>query len=138
MRAVESPKICTLIGSFCPKHIKIQTKKYGRVIVSWYWGVMQSLKKNRLLVPKKTWGICWIFTQTLKSTKISLRCALFVQRIWGLSLRNTEGWHWRVMQNLHKPTMWSQKRHEELGELSLEDSKSEKVFIEGDLFLKSI
>ena len=32
MRAVESLKICTLIGSFCPKHIKIQTKKYGRVM----------------------------------------------------------------------------------------------------------
>ena len=32
MRAVESLKICTLIGSFCPKHTKIQMKTYGRVM----------------------------------------------------------------------------------------------------------
>ena len=52
--------------------------------VSWHWRVMQSLKKNWLLVPKKTWGIYWIFTQLLKSPKLSLRWAIFVRSIWGL------------------------------------------------------
>ena len=32
MEAVESPKICTLIGSVCPKHINILMKKYRSVI----------------------------------------------------------------------------------------------------------
>ena len=32
MRAGKSLKICTLIGYFCPKHIKIWMKKYRRVI----------------------------------------------------------------------------------------------------------
>ena len=30
--AVESLKFCTLMGSFCPNHIKFQLKKYRRVI----------------------------------------------------------------------------------------------------------
>ena len=33
MWAVESLKICTLIGCFCPKQIKIYMKKYRRVII---------------------------------------------------------------------------------------------------------
>ena len=41
--------ICTLISSFCPKHIKIQMKKYRKVIS--HDNEDQSLKK--LLVPKK-------------------------------------------------------------------------------------
>ena len=32
MWAVESLKICTLIGSFCPKHTKIKMKMYRRVM----------------------------------------------------------------------------------------------------------
>ena len=32
MRAVESQKICNLMGFFCPKYIKIQIKKYRRVM----------------------------------------------------------------------------------------------------------
>ena len=44
MRAVESLEICTLMGLFCPNHIKSY--------VSWHWRMIQSLKKNWLLVPK--------------------------------------------------------------------------------------
>ena len=53
--------------------------------VSWHWRVMQSLKKNWLLVPKMTWGIWGIFNELLKSPKISLRWAIFVRSIWGFS-----------------------------------------------------
>ena len=38
-----------------------------------------------------TWGIWWIFTQPLKSPKISLQWAIFVQSIWGLSLKRKRG-----------------------------------------------
>ena len=31
MQAVESLKICTLMGFFCPKHIKFQIEKYKRM-----------------------------------------------------------------------------------------------------------
>ena len=40
--AVESLKFCTLMGSFCPNHIKFQLKNY----LSWHWRVMQNLKKK--------------------------------------------------------------------------------------------
>ena len=39
---------------------------------------MQNLKKNWLVFPNMTWGPLWIFTQPLKSPKISLRCSIFV------------------------------------------------------------
>ena len=32
MQAVESPKFCTLMGSFCPKHKKCKMKKHRRAI----------------------------------------------------------------------------------------------------------
>ena len=81
MQAVEILKICILIGSFCPKLIKIQMKKNQKSYVSWHCRVMQSLKKNQKLVPKLTWGIQWVFTQPLKSPNISLRLAILVQSI---------------------------------------------------------
>ena len=62
--AVESLKFCTLMGSFCPNHIKFQLKMYRRVIfhdteqwwnyVSWHWRVMQNLKENWLEAWKMT------------------------------------------------------------------------------------
>ena len=79
-RAVES-----LMGSFCLNHINFSAKKVQKSYLSWHWRVMQSLKKNWLVVSNMTWGIWWIFTQPLKSPKISLRWAIFVQSIWGLS-----------------------------------------------------
>ena len=45
MREVGSLKICTLMGSFCPKHIKLD-ERVQESYVSWHWRMMQSLKKN--------------------------------------------------------------------------------------------
>ena len=78
--AVESLKFCTLMGSFCPTLIKFQLKMY-KSYLSRHWRVMQSLKKNWLVVSNMTWGIWWIFIQPLKCLKISLRWGLFVQSI---------------------------------------------------------
>ena len=37
---------------------KYLDEKVQKSYVSWHWRVMLSLKKNWLLVPKMTWGIC--------------------------------------------------------------------------------
>ena len=74
-------------GEFWPKHSKsfknlnfdwfllckvfsAWPKKVQRNYLSWYWRVMQNLKKNWLVVWKMTWGIWQIFTRALDSVKI--------------------------------------------------------------------
>ena len=119
IRAVKSLKICTLIGSFCPKLIK--KKSY----VSWQCRVMQSLKKNWLLIPKMTGEIQWVFTQPLKSPIISLRLAILVQSIYGLGC--TDELPFMTLKLLFKTwlnlTLRCQKWHEELSKSSVEQSK---------------
>ena len=109
--------------------------------VSCQWSVMQSLKKNWLLVSKMTWRIWWIFTQPLKSPKISLWWAIFVQGIWGLSQKkyrevifhDTKQWY-KVWINL---TLWFYKWHEELGTF-IKAIKVWKIVHWWALFVKSI
>ena len=72
-------------GILLSKAYKNSDEKVQKSYVPWHWRVMQSLKKNWLSVPKMTWEIWWIFIQPLKSQKISLRWASFVQSTWGLS-----------------------------------------------------
>ena len=58
-----------LIGSFCWKYIKFQLKRYtGVIYISWYWRMMQNLKKNKFVVSKMT-RIWWILILALKSLK---------------------------------------------------------------------
>ena len=76
----ESLKFGNLMDSLRQNNIKFQLKKYRRVISH-----ERSLKKKWLVVSNMTWGILWIFTQPLKSSKILLQWAIFVQSIWGLS-----------------------------------------------------
>ena len=63
---------------------KVEKMKY----LSCHWRVIQSFKKDWLLVSNMT-RIWWIFTQPIKSLKISFRWALFVQSIKGLNYKNT-------------------------------------------------
>ena len=104
--AVKSLKYCTLMDSFCPNHITFQLKKVPKIYLSWH---LRDVKfKEKLTCGLKfemwfhifmTWKTSWIFSQTLKILKISLwnceninlKCALFVQSIWGLSYKNKEG-----------------------------------------------
>ena len=104
--AVKSLKYCTLMDSFCPNHITFQLKKVPKIYLSWH---LRDVKfKEKLTCGLKfemwfhifmTWKTSWIFSQTLKILKISfwnceninLKCALFVQSIWGLSYKNIEG-----------------------------------------------
>ena len=79
MRAVESLKVCTLMGSFSPKYIEIYMKKNRRVM---YHDTEEWCKIRRRTNPyfqKMTWRIWWIFNQPLDSLKIPLWRALFVQ-----------------------------------------------------------
>ena len=49
--------------------------------------MIRSLKKNWLVVSNMTWRILWFITQSLKSSKIFLQWAIFVQSIWSLNLK---------------------------------------------------
>ena len=69
----------------------VSAKKVQKSYLSWHWRVMQSLKKNWLVFSNMTWGIWWILTQPLKSLKISLWWALFVQSIWRFELKKYRG-----------------------------------------------
>ena len=51
--ALKSLKSCTLMGSFCAKHIIFQVENFIR-IMSWHWRAMQSLKYNWLVAWKMT------------------------------------------------------------------------------------
>ena len=53
IKAHKSLKICTLMGSFCPKHNN-SARKFQRNFVSWHWKVMQNLKENWLVAWKMT------------------------------------------------------------------------------------
>ena len=52
------------------KVYKYLDEKVQKSYVSWNWRVMQSLKKNWLLVPKMTWGIWWILMGAVISLRI--------------------------------------------------------------------
>ena len=77
-------------GFLLSKSHKVSAKNVQKSYLSWCWRLTQILKKSWHVVSNMTWGIWWIFTQSLKSPKISLRWAIFVQSIWGLSYKNRE------------------------------------------------
>ena len=163
IRELKNLKNCTLMGSFCPKHIMFQLENFRRIMtlkgdakfkgkltfglknnirnlvnfyessqksenlhsdqillskanedldqkiqksyISWQQRMVQSLNKNWLLVPKLAWGIWSVFTQPLKSPKISLRWAILskVYKVW--AQRSYLSWHWTVMQNWINPDL---------------------------------
>ena len=61
------------------KACKYLDKKVQKSYVSWHWRVIQSLKKNWLLVPKMTWGIWWILMRAVASLKICTLMCYFCQ-----------------------------------------------------------
>ena len=75
----------------------------SKVYLPWHWRVMQILKKNWLVVSNMTREAWRIFTQPLKSPKILLQWANFVQKRAKKIQRSYLSWHWTVMQNLNNP-----------------------------------
>ena len=109
---------------------KISDKKVQRSYVSWYWRVMQNLKKNQFVVSKMT-RIWWILIWALKSLKNlhfdwSLSCK--VHNVWPKKvLRSYLSWYWRVMQIWRKTAAFRfGKWHEEFGKFSPEQTKISK------------
>ena len=86
------------------KVYNVWRKKVQRNYLSWYWRVMQNLKKNWSVVSKMI-RIWWILTRALKSLKNLhfdwfLLCKVF--NVWPKKVqRSYLSWHWRVMENLH-------------------------------------
>ena len=109
---VKFHQICTLVGCFCWKYIKL--KKLWTKYVSWYQRIVQNLKKNLFFVSKMT-RIWWILIWALKSLKNlhfdwSLLCKVY--NVWPKKVqRSYTSWHWRVMQNLKKNwlVVWKMK-----------------------------
>ena len=66
-------------GLLLSKAYKDLDEKVKKSYVSWHWRVMQSLKKNWLLVPKMTWGIWWILMWAVASLKICTFMCYFCQ-----------------------------------------------------------
>ena len=99
---------------------KVLNEKVQKSYVLWHWRVMQSLKKNWLLVPKMTWGIWWILMRAVASLKIcTLMCYFYQKYIMfepkkcsGVMCNNTEKWCkiWRGTD------LCFEKRHGEFGE----------------------
>ena len=61
------------------KAYKYLDEKVQKSYVSWHWRVMQSLKKNWLLVPKMKWGIWWILMREVASLEICTLMYYFCQ-----------------------------------------------------------
>ena len=70
--------------------VKVLDEKVQIYYASWHWRVIESLKKNWLLIQKMTWGIWWILMQAVKFAKSALWCATFVESILCLSQKSTE------------------------------------------------
>ena len=84
-------------GLLLSQACNVLDEKLQKSFVSWHWRVMQSLKKNWLLVPKMTWGIGWILMWVLASLKICALMCYFCRKYITL-----DPYLWRTMQSLKR------------------------------------
>ena len=87
------------------KAYKYLDEKVKKSYVSWHWRVMQSLRKNWLLVPKMALEIWWILRWAEASLKIFTLMCYLCQRYIKFQLKKyirviTQ--HWKVIQTLKK------------------------------------
>ena len=102
---VKIHQICTLIGSFCWKNIKLQVKKYRGVMSHSTEEWCPIWRKTGFFVSKMI-RIWWVLTRTLENTK-SLHFVWFlfckVDNVWAKKIHRCYlSWLWRLMQNLKK------------------------------------
>ena len=69
-RALESLKNLCFNWLLVTKVYIVWATKVQRSYLSWHWGVMQILKKDRPVVWKRIWKIWQIFNRTFESVKI--------------------------------------------------------------------
>ena len=90
-RALESLKNLCFEWLLVAKVFIVWATKVQRSYLSQHWRDMQILKKNWLVVWKKTWEIWQIFTRALeKVSKLGLWWDPFVQSRKGMTLKFTE------------------------------------------------
>ena len=70
-KTLKNLKICTLMGSFCPKRY-VSAKKFQRNYVSWHWKVMQNLSENWLMAWKMTRNLVNFYGSSWKSERLHL------------------------------------------------------------------
>ena len=66
-------------------------EKVQKSYVSWHGRMMQSLKKNWLLVQKMTWGIWWILMRAVGSLKIFTLMCYFCRKYTMLEQKKVKG-----------------------------------------------
>ena len=103
-RALESLKNLCFNWLLVTKVYIVSATKVQRSYLSWNWSVMQILKKNWLLVWKKTWEIWQIFTRALcQNWHFDGILLSKVEKVWSWNLqRSYMSWQWRIMQNLKR------------------------------------
>ena len=101
---------------------------------------MQSLKKNWLLVLKKTWGICWILMRAKAIWKVALWLATFVKNVLFLRQKKYRGVMCHNTEELRKiwweTNLCFEKWYEELGKFWLSLRKYQHLYFNGLLFSK--
>ena len=115
-------------GLLLSKAYKVFDGKVQKSYVSWRWIVMQSLKKNWLLVPKMTWIIWWNLMRAVASLRICTSMWYFCWKYIILEPKNYR----RVMCHNSEEwcTIWGrtdlcfERWHEEFGEFWLNTQAS--------------
>ena len=112
-RALESLKNFHFNVLLLSKVYIVWAKKVQGSYLSWNWGVIQILKKNWLVVWKKTWEIWQIFTTALESVKNWDFDGILlskVEKVWPENLqRMYVPWQWGIMQNLKRNWVFIRK-----------------------------
>ena len=100
------------------KAYKYLDEKVQKSYVSWHRRVMQSLKKNWLLVPKMTWGIWWILMRVVASLEICTLMYYFCLKFQSKKYRRIISHDTDKRSKLWRKTNFLfEKWHEEFGEL---------------------
>ena len=121
------------------KVYKISAKKVQRSYVSWYWRVMQNLKKNRFFVSKMA-RIWWILIRALSLQNFHFNwsfCAKYItfdlKKYRGVIFHDTE----ESCKIWRKTGLRFGKWHEKFGEFSSEHLKVPKLVLSWDSFVQS-
>ena len=88
---------------------KVSTKKVQKSYLLWHWRVIQTMKKNSLLVWKMTWEIWWILTRAVKNLKICTSMWYLLSKVCNV---------WAKIIQTHcvvKNDLWFQKWHKKFG-----------------------
>ena len=108
MRAVKTLKITSLIGSFLSKVYIFSDEKLQKSYLHWRWRVMQSLKKNWLLVLMVN---SHASSSKSENPHFDVLLLLTAYKVSANKIRKSYlSWHWRVIQILKKNWLFVWKR----------------------------